>query len=202
MNSNRDSRDDAPVEKAGGAGNSSQGYRMQWGVGLMIGIALVATVVLAIWPSATTRVKEGLGRADFAGASLTPAIAGDQIDIPIDLVTGEKGKGLALAVKSSTISSKGIWIYTLTGSLRHADQGLRKLRMKIDLLDNNNKVLISDRFTPLDGYGAVIGPDDSVAIREQEQGSPSVRRARLTVDEVELVQLAGDRGRPKNSRDR
>lgn len=144
--------------------------------GAISGVAVV-TVLIGLY----ALIGPSLGRDLDMNASLD---AGKGASIPVRLQKTVTMHGVQVTVMKSTISKGGSYLYTLEGSMTTRDN-VRSMKMRIELVDAEGKVISTDTFNPLDEQKSPLASGTWITFREQEQGTPSVREVRLGIESIE-----------------
>lgn len=123
-----------------------------------------------------------------------PPAAQRQRDLPVTF----DGAGLRLDVQRALFNDyDSTFALTLYGTLGVEDEELHRLRLRLDLLDANGAVLLTDVFEARSTYEPPLRPGDTAPINHLvfvRRPAPPARRLRLVPDAVERAPAAADYG--------
>lgn len=116
----------------------------------------------------------------------TPPVQEDVDDIPVEFVPSEKVKGLTWSVRGSRLDNyTDVSYYKLKGELKHeGNTEITELKLKVELLNEEGKVISTEIDRTLGKHQAPIRPGDVHPFRLLEKTTPALRKVRLSVQTV------------------
>lgn len=123
-----------------------------------------------------------------------------EYEVPMVLSDSQgKAAGLRLEVERSQLQryTGQAYSYTLRGTITVSGQELHELRVRLDLLSADNRVLVQEYHEPHGEYRPPLRPGDSAQINilvHEKRAAPPITGARLVIDIGDRAPAADDYG--------
>ncbi len=158
---------------------------------ILSGLALISILAGTVFLRAPSDPPPGTEQpAQPPAPETSAATTGDveELDIPVQLESGENDLGLELEVRQSRLKNYGTGKSFLTLNALLANRGVNeiaKLGVRLILLTAEGAVLEQDTFDVLSSSSPVLRPGDQHAIHRLRETSATLRGLRMVVETVD-----------------